>query len=330
MKAFNNLDSNKIWKAHNLIFPAIAFSALYMFLENLDWGFRGIAGWAYDKGGVEPISLWTIDGKIPIISTFFIPYATSIAMWLLIPVIFFCIYGRKNFSKFIGISTLVFITNLLIGVCIYANTKPIEQYGIDILQNLTSKSYFDDKLISTLKNGSGYSGFPSNHCTCTLLLFFGFVDFAFCNKKIDIKSKRFIAEIILIPLFGIYTLSVCAATFILKIHYFVDFWLSLLICVFWWVICSFFKKVNFVDKIYLKAIINFEVIFGYMSKELVEWKDYMTTCLKSSLPDKIIAYDKKKFITHYVFSDILCLLIFGFACVWWVFWGLIVFNKLLV
>ncbi|MDE7433621.1 MAG: phosphatase PAP2 family protein [Mycoplasmoidaceae bacterium] len=74
--------------------------------------------------------------------------------------------------------------------------------------------------------------FPSNHCTCSLLLMYAFIDFGFFNQKHDVKSKRFIAKCILIPLFSVYSLCVCFSTMTLKIHYFVDFCAALGICTF--------------------------------------------------------------------------------------------------
>ena len=316
------LKDKKSWKLHNLIFPALVFAAFFMFIENTYFGLRELVQTAYYHAGLKPFNIKTIDDKIPILSGFVVVYFSAILSWLVMPIVMYCLYGKKQYAKFLGISTLVFITNFLIGVCFYTNANDVSANAIKNLEGSTN--WFKQINLLALKKSCAFSCLPSNHCACSLLLFFGFVDFGFFNQKNDVKSKGFIAKCILIPLFGIYVLSICFSTMTLKFHYFIDFWAALGVCIFWWIVCSVFKKINFMQKPYILAAVNFEVTFGYLSKEAVEWKDYMTTCLKSSLPSKILQYDKKQFVTHFVLSDILCFLILCIAGFWWVLWGVII------
>ncbi|MDE6477502.1 MAG: hypothetical protein K2L48_04995 [Mycoplasmoidaceae bacterium] len=65
--------------------------------------------------------------------------------------------------------------------------------------------------------------FPSNHCINQILLMYAVIDFNFFDKTHSFDTQKKIIIKTLLTLFvSFYSIMVCASTFVLKAHFFVD------------------------------------------------------------------------------------------------------------
>ncbi len=315
------LEKNIWWKFHQILIPGAFFSMLFSVIGCIDWDVAGIYQKTIEHNGTTLNSLITIDKYIPIISPLIVIYLTAVGSWVLFPFIIYLVYGKEKYAKTLGVSVFLFIVSLTIKLSFPVSTGTVEQYGVEVLKQKVADgtaTFFDKSIITLLESGFYYSGFPSNHCSEQLLLFIAIVDFNFFSRrnKYDpfqkqgyMNNSNLPLRIFLTILVAIYTVLVCASTFILKVHYFVDWIPSLCLTLFFWIVLSIFRKINIFQRLFLKFMVNYSAGFGYESNVNNEYLAKITWANKMFTEEKISKYTKKEFAIHYVWVDILTLAI---------------------
>lgn len=313
----NFSERNKtLFNWHNILFPTLAWMLIFLFIESFDWTIGGLVQRAYDQHGVDMLPLITIDNKIPIWYWLYYPYVFSIAVWAVMPGLICMFAGKKKFAKFLGISTMFFIFCLIERICVPTSSFEIANIGIHEIEKIANKTQLQQKILEMLNGGSGYSCFPSNHCSCTILLLFALIDIFFFEKNKKDTTLMFSLKIVTTIIFAVFTIMVCIATFSLKVHYFVDFVFSIILCVVFYLVFGLFRKLNFFEKLYLSFFVNFEVYFGYLKSNVQEYAEYITWSLNAKLPNKTQHLTKNRLIVHYVFADLFCIAIMGLLAIW--------------
>lgn len=273
--------STKKKKIHNIIFVSLIWSVFFVSMQSFEYCFTGAIQVIEQQNGFKIYDLLTIDYNVPILLGFIPIYLSSMVSWGIIPFLFFVLYGPKSYAKFLSLSLFVFILSATIRISFPATCADVLNYGISELSNwkeTTLSSFW----LKTLKDfgGYGFSCFPSNHCTDSLLLALGTIEFNFLTKETKTKNKNsLIRRIICTLLICIYALMVCSSTYILKVHYFVDWIASLGICLLIWIIFLFIKS-NRIQIFFLKQIMNYAYVLGYfdMSFYYSEYITFAKTC----------------------------------------------------
>lgn len=141
--------------------------------------------------------------------------------------------------------------------------------------------------------------FPSNHCLNQLAIMCGVIYFNFFDrvrepgqKSFNIYLRSFITLLVVF-----FTVMVCASTFILKVHFFVDWIPSVCIVLISGTTILLIKNNKLANWLY-KIMINLQYSLWYLNSDQdITWGkqhcDYK----------KIETYSKSRIITHYVLSD---------------------------
>lgn len=258
-------NNQKWFNFHNCLFGGLLFTVLIVLMQTLQSSFSGFIQLVYEKNVSNFVfDLTTCDYKIPVAPWLSLFYLSAIPSWSIFPIFIYVIYGRKRFSKLLTISLFCYLTTFLIDIICPANCAEINNYGKQILENKTG---FLNELSYKIVSGSfPWTSFPSNHCTNQLILMFAVIDFNFVSKTFKKGSNlKLTIKIIFTLLISFYSVCVCASTFILKTHYFIDWVPSLIMVLLFFVIFTFFEN-NLITKWIYKQMLNFNYAFWYIPK----------------------------------------------------------------
>ncbi len=186
--------------------------------------------------------------------------------------------GKRRFSKLIAIAIVIYSTNFAISILYPVSSESIENYGLSQVNAIIASGnneWLYKTLQSTLLNMSHYSCFPSGHCSNTLVLTYAIIDFNYFDNEdhtlgfnVKANNTKVISwtKGILTSLMVLFCLSVCFATFTLKVHYFLDFVFALLITSSYWIAYHLIKSKKMTYGL-TKFFTNVECWFGYYSSE---------------------------------------------------------------
>lgn len=241
-KRFGDKNLSKKELIFNTILRCLIPSILFFLVETSFWIIGGVyAIWCLNNGKhLYSFVIWGIDDKIPIIPEFLIFYVPALVIWTIGVMYIFLVRGENVYWKFLSISFIVFFISLVLYLIFPADSKDtLATWGVQQLKG--RDDFFARNMFNTL-GGNGepigfsayHSNFPSMHCSCTILVLFGMCSNFFSDKVYKNMSKWRWYIHLTNAIFFVYTILVCASTFILKQHFFVDWILSLSICVIVW------------------------------------------------------------------------------------------------
>ncbi len=314
-----NKKSQKWFNFHNCLFGGLLFTVLIVLMQTLQSSFSGFIQLVYEKNVSNFVfDLTTCDYKIPVAPWLSLFYLSTIPTWSVFPVFIYVIYGRKRFSKLLTIALFCYLTTFLIDIVFPANCVEIHNYGKLILENKTG--FFNELSYKIVSDSFPWTSFPSNHCTNQLILMFAIIDFNFVSKTFEKDTKlKLTIKIFFALLISFYSVSVCASTFVLKTHYFVDWIPSLFIVLLFFVIFTIFEN-NHITKWTYKQILNFNYAFWYIPKlpnnKYLSWGGIHHPRNFNKLPTR-------KLIKHFVLWDILISIFYGLIL-------FIIWNSILV
>ncbi len=298
---------NNWLKFHHCLFAGLIWTVIFCFIQTYEGNFVVTIQKAYISSNVyQPFELITCDYKIPIISWFTAFYLTAIPSWTIVPIFLFVIYGSRRFSKLISIEIFVYIISLIIGIAFPVSSEIIQQYGKDAM--IGTMGFWNNIERWMLDTNFPLLSFPSNHCINQILLMYAVIDFNFFDKTHSFDTQKKIIIKTLLTLFvSFYSIMVCASTFVLKAHFFVDWIPSFVICTIVWIALRLIKK----DKIALffnKLFTNFGWMMGYYDSK-------NNFSLENSVTWGIIYKDDKKplggGIKFFLLCDLVVCIIYG-------------------
>lgn len=311
-------------KIHNLLFASILFGLIFHTITANQWNIGSVFQKIFEtrtNWKLHSLDL-SIDKKIPIYVGFLIFYKLGNVSWVVIPMIIYFVYGKRRFSKLIAIAIVIYSTNFAINILYPVSSELIEDYGlsqVDAIIASGNNEWLYKSLQSTLLNMPHYSCFPSDHCSNTLVLTYAIIDFNYFDNEdhtlgFNVKANNTKAILwtkgILTSLMVLFCLSVCFATFTLKIHYFLDFVFALLITSSYWIAYHLIKSRKMTYGL-TKFFTNFEYWLGYYSSEngFNRYDQYITWGGKNNLTQGLKDKSLKYFIGRYVLIDLLAILI---------------------
>lgn len=324
------------YKLHNLLIPAFLTLTFYGLIACGEWNLSNLIQYGFERANHLYTFPIDIDKTIPIIPFFAIIYSTSTTAWYVIPLFIYLVYGKERYSKLLGVATFVYLTSFIIKIIFPVSTEAVQQYGLSQMELIKNRDFCEDIVYQLLKGRFVYAGFPSNHCSDTLLLLIAIVDFNFFDKtqqysphKLQgIRLAKQSTKIIWTTIFGIYTTLVCMSTFILKVHYVFDWIPALVNCLSWYLLFSFFPRFNIFKKLWLEFIINYQVACGYMPNKDRRYSNVVTWGRKYWTTDKLELLDKHKFIKHYVLADALTIFIGVIIILYTATFGTIILKQI--
>lgn len=308
---YSELNQNKCFKLHNLFFGGIIFTLGMVIMQNMQFSFQGWVQSMYKLSGFQFWD-WTIpsvDYAIPIIPFFWIIYGAAIASWTILPIFLYMTYGPKRFAKYLTCCMYAYAFAILIAVCTPCDLVGIQNYALSELQDKTG--FLIKQTRDLIKNNVTFDAFPSNHCLNQFDLMFGFILFNFFDKTNRKDSKKILTwKIIWTSLISIFTILVAASTFIMKVHFFVDWIPSLIVSLSVFVI-MYFVKTDPVTRFFYKLMNSFQYCFWYVGPNEVN-NDIWNWAKIHQDPFKINALSKKEIKKHFIITDIVIFSIYLF------------------
>lgn len=292
---------------HNSLFGGLLFTVLFVFMQTLQSSFSGFIQLLYEKNlNYYIFNLTTCDYQIPILTWFSLFYLSAIPSWTIIPIFIYVIYGKEKFAKLLTISLCCYLMTFLIDITFPANCSEILEYGKTVLENKTG--YLNRLCYKIIFGSFPLTSFPSNHCTNQLLLAFAVIDFNFIHKTYSKDtSKKLLLKIILTLIILVYSILVCVSTFVIKVHFFIDWIPSLIMVSLFFVIFSIHKN-NSISKFFYKIILNFNFTFWYSSNS--SEKEYLTWG-RLHHPRDLNKLSSKILIKHFAIWDITVCVFYG-------------------
>lgn len=240
-KSIHTRRFQKIWDA---IMCCIIPSALFWLCANLVWYLGGVIGAGYQPTGYQIDGfhrLLTIENNYAIQYWMLPFYAIGNIFWVAGPIFIYFYKGKQTFYKFITISFVVFLV-VFIMYCVLPVSR--EQY---ISQTYSEASAATGSLAETLTKYTNniihndryaYSSLPSMRMICTILIAFALFDGLFSGGVYREWRRWKWWQYLISSIFSVYTIFLCLSTFLLKLNFFVDVWVSLAICIIAWVVYS--------------------------------------------------------------------------------------------
>ena len=254
---------NNWLKFHHCLFAGLIWTVIFVTIECYQCSIVASVQKAYLNSGCYPIfTLETCDYNIPLIPWFNIFYLTAVPTWTVLPIFIYLIYGPRRYAKLLSREIFVFIICSIVALLFPVSCQPILDYADQVM--IDKFGFWNDIqkwMLST--NHSPFLSFPSNHCVCQILLLYAVIDFNFIDKtnKND-STKTKIIKWTLTTILCFFTVMVCTSTYVLKVHFFVDWIPSFIICTFVWVAMHFIKH-DRITVFFNKIFINFGWMMGY-------------------------------------------------------------------
>lgn len=303
IKTFCSENTNKIIKLHNLFFGGIIFTLGMVIMQNMQFSFQGWIQSMYKAVWFKfwDLSIPSIDYHIPVIPFFYIIYGFAIATWTIFPIFIYLVYGSKRFARFLTCCMYTYIFAFLIAICTPCDITNVQIHALEQIKDKTG--YLFEQSRQLIEKSVKFNAFPSNHCLDQFNLMFGVVLFNFFDKTNKKDSNKIITcKIIWTLLISIFTGLVVASTFIMKMHFFVDWIPSLIISLSVFVI-MYFIKTDPVTRFFYKLMNSFQYCFWYVGQDEVK-ADIFNWAKIHQDPVKINTLSKKQIKKHFIITDI--------------------------